>query len=205
MTPQLTINLFRVLFVVFAASIGFMVSETLFPSRWIGAAAGAVFGLTIVLADRLLKGVSLRLFSSVTFGLLMGTLCARLLIASDVLRDVRPDTQWVISLAIYSASAYLGAMLAVRSNRQDFSLIIPYVRFRESAVQEAPLIIDSNVVIDGRIPEICATGFLSSALVVPRFILDQLQELSDSNEPLKRDRGRRALALLEQMQRNPNL
>src|ERR1700712_1717859 len=111
MTPLLTINLFRVLFVVFAAFIGAMVSETLFPSRWLGAAAGAVFGLSIVLADRLLKGASLRLFSSASFGLLMGTLCARLLLASDVLRDVRPDVQWVVSLATYSASAYLGTML----------------------------------------------------------------------------------------------
>jgi len=205
MTPLLTINLFRVLFVVFAAFIGTMVSETIFPNRWLGAAAGAVFGLSIVLADRLLKGLSLRLFSSATFGLLMGTICARLLLASEVLRDVRPDTQWVISLGVYSACAYLGAMLAVRSNRQDFSLIIPYVRFRESAVQEAPLIIDSNIIIDGRIADICATGFLSSTLVVPRFILDELQQLADSGDPLKRERGRRALARLQQMQKSPAL
>jgi uncharacterized protein YacL len=96
-------------------------------------------------------------------------------------------------------------MLAIRSSRQDFSLIIPYVRFREASVQDAPLLLDSNIIIDGRLPELCATGFLSSSLVVPRFILEELQTLADSADPLKRERGRRALTQLQEMQRNPAL
>lgn len=205
MTPLLTINLIRTLFIAFSAYIGAMVGEVLFPNRWLGAAAGLAFGLGVVLADRLLKGVSLRLFSSATFGLLMGTICARLFFASDILRDVKPEHQWVISLAVYAGCAYLGAMLAVRSNRQDFSLIIPYVRFRQTAVQDAPLLLDSNIIIDGRITEICATGFLSSSLIVPRFVLEELQRLADSSDTLKRERGRRALDRLQQMQRQPGL
>lgn len=204
MTPLLTINLIRVLFVVFTTVVGVMVGEGQAHAA-AGGAAGAAFGLCIVLADRLLKGVSLRLFSSASFGLLMGTIFARLLLASDVLRDVGPDGQWLASLAIYTACAYLGTMLAVRSNRQDFSLIIPYVQFRESKGQDAPLLIDSNIIIDGRIAEICATGFLSSTLVVPRFILEELQLLADAADPLKRERGKRALERLQQMQRDPAL
>jgi uncharacterized protein YacL len=202
MPPLLTINLIRALFVAFTTVIGVMVGEA---HPWLGGAAGAAFGLCIVLADRLLKGVSLRLFSSASFGLLMGLIFSRLLLASDVLKDVHPDTRWIVSLATYAACAYLGTMLAVRSNRQDFSLIIPYVRFRESAGQEAPLIIDSNIIVDGRVAEICATGFLSTSLVVPRFILEELQRLADSTDPLKRERGKRALERLQQMQRDPSL
>lgn len=201
MTPLLTINLIRALFVAFTAVVGLMVGEA---HPWLGGAAGAAFGLCIVLADRLLKGVSLRLFSSASFGLLMGLIFSRLLLASNVLLHV-PDEQWMISLAVYAACAYLGTMLAVRSNRQDFSLIIPYVRFRESAGQEAPLLIDSNIIVDGRIAEICATGFLSTSLVVPRFILEELHRLADSTDPLKRERGKRALERLQQMQRDPAL
>jgi uncharacterized protein YacL len=204
MTPLLTINLFRVLFVAFTTVVGVMVAEGWW-SPWLGGAAGAVFGLCIVLADRLLKGVSLRLFSSASFGLLMGVIFSRLLLASDVLRDVRPDIKWIVGLAVYAACAYLGTMLAVRSNRQDFSLIIPYVRFRESAGQESPVIIDSNIIVDGRVAEICATGFLSSTLVVPRFILEELHRLADSAEPLKRERGKRALERLQQMQQDDSL
>jgi uncharacterized protein YacL len=105
----------------------------------------------------------------------------------------------------YATFGYLGMMLAMRSNRDEFALIVPYVRFRQTTVQEEPLLVDSSVIIDGRLPDLCATGFLSSSLVVPRFILDELQRLADSADPLKRERGRNALDRLEQMQRNPEL
>jgi uncharacterized protein YacL len=205
MTPQLTLNLLRALFVAFTTFLGWQTGEILFGRDWPGALAGAAFGLCIVLVDRLLKGISLRLFSSATFGLLMGTIFAHLLLASGVLREVRVDIQWICSLLVYATCAYLGTMLAIRSNRQDFSLLIPYVRFRETTVQDAPLLLDSNIIIDGRLPELCATGFLSSALVVPRFILEELQRLADSADPLKRERGRRALTQLQEMQRHPGL
>lgn len=204
-TPQLTINLIRALFVAFTTAIGVMVSESYVGNQWLGGALGAAFGLVVVLADRLLKGVSLRLFSSATFGLLMGTIFARLLLASDLLRDVGADVKWLVGLAIYAMCAYLGTMLAIRSNRQDFSLLIPYVRFRESALQEAPLLVDANIIIDGRLPEICATGFLSTSLIIPRFVLEELQRLADSSDAMKRQRGRRALEHLQQMQQNPRL
>ena len=167
--------------------------------------AGAVLGLLIVLADSLLKGISLRVFSSATFGLLVGVIFAKLLLASNVLRSTPDDWQWIASLITYATSAYFGMMLAMRSNRDEFSLIIPYVRFRQATVQDAPLVIDSNIVIDGRIAEICKTGFLSSSLIVPRFILHELQRLADSADPMKRERGRRALERLQQMQADPNL
>src|SRR5215213_8779604 len=116
MTPQLTINLLRALFVVFTTFIGWQTGEIIFGQNWPGALAGAAFGLAIVLADRLLKGVSLRIFSSATF--------AHLLLASGVLRDVGPEVQWICSLLVYATCAYLATMLAIRSNRQDFSLLI---------------------------------------------------------------------------------
>jgi uncharacterized protein YacL len=96
-------------------------------------------------------------------------------------------------------------MLAIRSNRDEFAVIIPYVRFRQATVHDTPLLIDSNVIIDGRIPAVCATGFLSSSLVVPRFVLEELQRLADSADPLKRERGRLALERLQRMQLDPNL
>ena len=69
--------------------------------------------------------------------------------------------RWTVGLSCTLTFGYLGMMLAIRSNRDEFSLIIPYVRFRESAVQDAPLLVDTNVIIDGRISAVCATGFLS--------------------------------------------
>ena len=201
MTPALTLNLLRVLFITFSAAVGASISSAVFGDAWPGLAGGAVLGLVVVLADRLLKGVSLRLFSSATFGLLLGLIFANLLLASDILHYQSETVQWAARLLVYVVFGYLGMMLAMRSSRDEFSLIIPYVRFAREATQHEPLVIDTNIIIDGRIADLCATGFLSRSLIVPRFILGELQLLADSHDPTKRERGRRGLEILNQLQR----
>ncbi|MDQ6765628.1 MAG: twitching motility protein PilT [Verrucomicrobiota bacterium] len=200
MTPLLTVNLLRGLFVTFCAAIGGIVGVELQDRAVPGVIVGIVFGLLVVLADRLLKGFSLRAFSSATFGLLLGLFFANLLVASEVLRYQSETTQWAARLVTYCTFGYLGMMLAMRSNRDEFSLIIPYVRFARETTQHEPLVVDTNVIIDGRIADLCSTGFLSRALIVPRFVLGELQSLADSREPVKRDRGRRGLEILNQLQ-----
>jgi uncharacterized protein YacL len=205
MTPNLTINLLRALFLTFTTCVGLMIGEEMLGSTVVGGMMGATLGLAVVLADRLLKGFSLRIFSSATLGLLVGFIFSKLLLSSKILAVAPPQTQWVCGLIVYAVFSYVGMMLAIRSNRDEFSVIIPYVRFRQATVQDAPLLIDSNIIIDGRLPDLCATGFLSSSLVVPRFVLDELQRLADSNDSLKRERGRLALERLQRMQLHPNL
>jgi uncharacterized protein YacL len=201
MTPQLTVNLLRVLFVTFCTTVGSLISSEALGNVFPGLPVGLVFGLLLVLIDRLLKGFSLRAFSSATLGLLLGLFFANLLLASEVLRYQSETTQWAARLIVYCAFGYLGTMLAMRSNRDEFSLIIPYVRFARETTQHEPLLIDTNVIIDGRIADLCATGFLSSSLVVPRFVLDELQTLADSRDGIKRERGRRGLDVLNRLQR----
>ncbi|MEP7071883.1 MAG: PIN domain-containing protein [Verrucomicrobiota bacterium] len=201
MTPLVTVNLLRILFVTFCAAIGALISAELLGGYLPGFIGGIVLGLLVVLADRLLKGISLRAFSSATFGLLLGLIFANLLSASDILRFQSEATQWAIRLVVYSIFGYLGMMLAMRSNRDEFSLIIPYVRFARESMDYEPLLLDTSVIIDGRIAELCATGFLSRSLIVPRYVLGELQALADSREPLKRERGRRGLEILNQLQR----
>jgi uncharacterized protein YacL len=199
-TPLLTVNLLRALFVTFCAVIGANISVALTENVWTGLVLGLLLGLGVVLIDRLLKGVSLRLFSSATFGLLIGLIFANLLMASQVLHYQSETVQWAARLVIYAIFGYLGMMLAMRSSRDEFSLIIPYVRFAREKTQHEPLVVDTNVIIDGRIADLCATGFLSSSLIVPRFILEELQTLADSHDPTKRERGRRGLEILNQLQ-----
>jgi len=205
MTPALTINLLRVLFVTFCAAIGANISSAFMGGSWPGLGLGILLGLIVVLIDRLLKGVSLRLFSSATFGLLLGWIFSHLLIASDILHYQSETVQWAARLLVYAIFGYLGMMLAMRSSRDEFSLIIPYVRFAREATQHEPLVVDTNVIIDGRIADLCATGFLSRSLIVPRFILDELQLLADSRDPLKRERGRRGLEILNQLRQARNI
>ena len=205
LTPSRTINLFRVLFVVFGFFVGMRVGDVIFDSLWVGGISGLIFGLGIVLIDRLLLGFSLRIFSAATLGLLLGLAASRLLMASDILRYTSDQTRWAIGLTIYAALGYLGTMLAMRSNRDEFSLLIPYVRFRRTGYEEAPVIIDTNILIDGRLMQVVASGFISSTLVVPRFVLDELQMLADSSDPLRRARGKRGLALLQKVRQQAGI
>ncbi len=201
MTPLLTVNLLRVLFITFCATIGGIISSEVQGDVWPGLIVGLLLGLITVLIDRLLKGFSLRAFSSATFGLLLGLVFANLLLASDVLHYQSETIQWTARLVAYAVFGYLGMMLAMRSNRDEFSLIIPYVRFTRETTQQEPILIDTNVIIDGRIADLCATGFLSRSLIVPRFILEEMQTLADSHDPTKRERGRRGLDILNELQR----
>ena len=205
MTPVLTVNLLRVLFVTFCGAIGGIMTSEIQGNYLPGIMIGLVFGLIIVLADRVLKGFTLRAFSSATFGLLLGLLFANLLTASDILRFQSDTVQWAARLVVYCTFGYLGMMLAMRSNRDEFSLIIPYVRFARETTQHEPLVVDTNIIIDGRIADLVATGFLSRALIVPRFVLGELQTLADSRDSIKRERGRRGLDILNQLQKSREL
>src|SRR5205814_1999572 len=197
----MTVSLLCMRLVTLCAAIGGMVTLETQGSPIPGILIAVVFALVIVLVDRLLKGFSLRAFSSATFGLLLGLLFATLLMASDILRYQSDTVQWAARLVVYSTFAYLGMMLAMRSSRDEFSLIIPYVRFARETTQHEPLVVDTNVIIDGRIADLCGTGFLSRSLVVPRFVLDELQTLADSRDAIKRERGRRGLEILNNLQR----
>jgi hypothetical protein len=195
----------RLLFVAFTAFLGSEIGAALWEMPKLGVCGGVAFGLAIVLTDRLLKGFSLRMFSSATFGLLLGFVSSRLLLASGILYKTSPDAQWFISLTVYATLGYVGMMLAMRSNRDEFSLIIPYIRFREQNAGDIPVLVDSNIILDGRLAELVATGFVSRTLIVPRFILEELQTLADSHDPARREKGRLALFRLQELQRDPAL
>ena len=203
MTPLSTINLLRTLFIVAAVLLGALIGEGRLNSPLLGAALGGLFSLVLVLTDRLLKGLTLRAFSSATFGLLLGLAFATLLRSSGVLRYEAEDTQWLISLLLYGAFGYLGTMLAIRANRDEFSLLIPYVRLSRQPEPEPPVLVDTNILIDGRVGAVVFAGFLPRSLVVPRFILEELQTLADSADPLRRERGRRGFDHLEALRRDP--
>jgi uncharacterized protein YacL len=165
-----------------------------------GAGFGALFAAAVVGIDLLLRNLTLRSFSAGTFGLMIGIFCAWL-VNSIPWNQGGEGRSGILQLAVYLGLGYMGTSLALRSNRQEFSLIIPYVRFRNEGIMRQPLLVDTNIIIDGRLPGICATGFLDGTLIVPRFVLDELHVLADSPDGMKRERGRRGLECLEELQR----
>jgi uncharacterized protein YacL len=96
-------------------------------------------------------------------------------------------------------------ILAMRSNKEDFSLIIPYVRFSPQNKPDNLLLLDTSVIIDGRIADLIEAKFLEGLIVVPRFVLKELQQVADSADAIKRARGRRGLEMLNRIQRNTSM
>jgi uncharacterized protein YacL len=108
-------------------------------------------------------------------------------------------TRWVIRLGLFLSFGYLGMVLAMRSNNDDFSLIIPYVRFKAQSHQENMIILDTSAIIDGRIADLLESRFVEGIVVVPRFVLNELQFIADSSDANRRARGRRGLDILSRI------
>ena len=159
-------------------------------------------GLLIAI-DHTLKGFSLRAFSSATFGLFLGMVMAWMVDRTELFIYADEKTRWVIRLGLFLSFGYLGMILAMRSNKEDFSLIIPYVRFKSQSKPENVLVLDTSVIIDGRIADLIEARFIEGTLVVPRFVLRELQVIADSSDPVRRDRGRRGLEMLNRLRQNP--
>lgn len=207
MPPRTVINTVRAIFLLLCALLGMSVSSTGGAgdlNHFTTAVLGLSFGGLVIGLDILLRNLTIRSFSAGTFGLMIGIFCAWLITNIPWAQSDDGRTSWV-KLALYLALGYIGTALSLRSNRQEFSLIIPYVRFRNEGIIQQPLLVDTNIIIDGRLPGICATGFLGGTLIVPRFVLDELHVLADSLETVKRDRGRRGLECLEELKRAPGL
>ena len=121
---------------------------------------GFGFGWLMIAVDEMLKGFSLRAFSATTFGLLLGTVVALLIDHSGLFEnaDEKPD-RWLIRLGLFLSFSYIGIVLAMRSNKEDFSLIIPYVRFAPQNKPDNLLLLDTSVIIDGRIADLIEAKF----------------------------------------------
>jgi uncharacterized protein YacL len=172
-------------------------------SAMIGMAIGFGFGWLMIAIDEMLKGFSLRAFSATTFGLLLGMVVALLIDRSGLFENVEEKpTRWLIRLGLFLSFSYIGIVLAMRSNKEDFSLIIPYVRFAPQNKPDNLLLLDTSAIIDGRIADLIEANFVEGLIVVPRFVLNELQQIADSSDPIKRARGRRGLEMLNRIQRN---
>lgn len=169
------------------------------------------FGLVVVVLDVATPNKKLAQVFGIYLGIVAGLVGT---VAIGVLLDLvaeswslQPGTLQrayfdLFKLAIGITLCYL-AVSIVLTTKDDLRLVIPYVEFAKQVRGVRPLLLDTSVLIDGRIVGMCDTGVLDAPLVVPQFVIDELQQLSDSSDKLKRDRGRRGLGVVTKLQQNP--
>ena len=169
--------------------------------------AALVIGFSI---DLLVRKKNLAALAGILFGLLVGMLIGLgfnyvLEFVYDVygvtsLRASLEPLKWLINVLC----CYL-AITFIMQTKDDFRFIIPYVEFSKQTKGSCPLVLDTSVIIDGRIADIAATRILNAPLIVPRFVLNELQNIADSADRMRRTRGRRGLDVLNKMQSNHEL
>ncbi|MBI4353247.1 MAG: hypothetical protein HY593_04890 [Candidatus Omnitrophica bacterium] len=195
----------RVLFILISAVVGFQLGSAYqgYASVWglIGAWIGVGTAFVIVFLEHILGRVSLRGLSAAVFGLLMALIVSSLLNgAIDLVPHLEPGTAASIKVILVLVLSYLGIVFTMRG-RDEFNLVIPYIKFERQDQRDTLYLLDTSVIIDGRILDVCETRFIEGRLVVPRFVLKELQQVADSKDPLKRNRGRRGLDVLGKLRK----
>lgn len=181
---------------------------------WFGVAIALALFAIVLLIDVLTPNKKISSISAVMFGLLAGILATvaisavielalRVWLPDKAILAIQPIIN-IIKPLLGVALCYLG-ITTILQTQDDFRLVIPYVEFAKQIRGTKPLLLDSSAVIDARIADIAATGLLQAPLIVPRFVVVELQQLADSADRLKRTRGRRGLDVVSRLQRSGTL
>ncbi|MBU6413913.1 MAG: PIN/TRAM domain-containing protein [Planctomycetes bacterium] len=174
-------------------------------SWYITIGVAAAIAALVVAVDVFTPTKKISTLFSVFFGLLGATLATAaigfvidLLAASYEIKA--PELIGTTKVLVGIALAYL-AISVVLQTQDDFRLVIPYVEFAKQLRGPRPLLLDTSALIDGRMVEVAQTGLMQSTVVVPRFVINELQVLADSADRGKRARGRRGLDMIAKLQR----
>lgn len=165
-----------------------------------------LLAVAVILFDVLTPRKRLDTISAVYFGLIIGlflTYVLQLALSSVLPHPNSPAAQW-IPLVLGSMLCYTCISLLIQT-KDDFRFIIPYVEFSKEVKGLKPLVLDTSVVIDGRIADVIETQVFDTQLIMPRFVIAELQGIADSSDKLRRGRGRRGLDILNQLRNNPKV
>jgi uncharacterized protein YacL len=205
----MTAWMMRVLFLLACAGIGLRFSGE--NNHLMGIVIGLVCALIIIGLEFVLSKRPIQSIGAIVFGLITGSIIAILFNYILQLANVPAignlsarDQQLLITLSLAVASCYLCVMVIYRT-RDRFRFIIPYVEFQKEEKGARPVMIDTSAVIDGRLAELCETRLFDTTLIIPKFVLQELQHVADSADRLRRNRGRRGLEMLQRLQRDERL
>lgn len=197
----MTLLFIRLLFVTGMVFVGYQVGGGIYSAASTGGIIGGGISLAIIFSEIGMRRISVRGLSSAVFGLILGLIMSRLISEAFNLLGLPRENLTLIRTTMTLIFCYLGMAVAIRG-KDEFNIIIPYVRLSRQDQAEAMIVIDTSAIIDGRIVDICKTKFIDGKFVVPRFVLKELQQIADSSDSIKRQRGRRGLEVLNTIQKD---
>jgi uncharacterized protein YacL len=187
-----------------SAIINTSLSDTATTVPWIVFAGIMTLAVAVVIADIYAPKKKIDTISAIYFGVLIGVLLTYVLwIAVQPLLEQSFNGR-AIQLVIALLLCYICTSVLLQT-KDDFRFLIPYVEFVREVKGFKPLVLDTSVVIDGRIADLVGTGVFDNQLIMPRFALSELQAIADSSDKLRRTRGRRGLDVLNRMRADDNV
>jgi len=214
----------RLLLVLFASASGYFIILKIVGSKlaYAGIISGLLIAIIAILFEERVRKTPLRIVAGGAIGLIAGLIVANLLTYPLTSFSILNDRYLELAAYLFTNSVvgYIGLSIGMKKGDEleGFSLIrhnkeetqapaaAPAPLGSEPEVATNPgILLDTSVIIDGRIAEVCDTGFLESKITVPQFVLHELQYIADSSDPIKRTRGKRGLDILQQIQSNPRM
>lgn len=204
-------SIIRAVFILVVASLATRLAQLYGGTNFTGPAfafAGVmIVALAVLVIDLLIPRKRIQTITAVYFGLVVGLLLSQLLqtaieptlqmlVPKEQSVDIRPVILGLLTVMV----CYICVSLLLQT-KDDFRFIIPYVEFSREVKGARPLVLDTSVVIDGRIADVAEARLLDQPLLVPRFVLHELQGIADSSDKLRRNRGRRGLDILNKLQK----
>ncbi|MHC4605490.1 MAG: PIN domain-containing protein [Planctomycetota bacterium] len=207
----------RAIFLLLSVGIGWFIGD-----HYDEPVQGALYGVAVAAAAILLENAFSRRFigimSVLLLGLLAGFVLSHLLISALYLIPVFRDAVFQEALSMeqrdpfiqiyveFSITFFLTflSVIAILHTKDEFKFVIPFVELKREGQVGRPMLLDTSVIIDGRIADVVDTRIIDTPIVVPRFVLQELQQVADSSDKVKRNRGRRGLDILHRMQKDKN-
>lgn len=202
----------RCVFLMLAITLGFhLLNSPLVTSYsswlpWLGFFSVMLVAAGVIIADVFIRRKRLDTITAIYFGTIIGLFLTYVfrVALTPLLEGLNDDVvQWV-QLALASVVCYTCISVLLQT-KDDFRFIIPYVEFAKEVKGLKPYVLDTSVVIDGRIADIVETRVIDNQLIMPQFVIAELQAVADSGDKLKRNRGRRGLDILNRLRGDPKV
>jgi uncharacterized protein YacL len=196
------LHIVRALFIGVCAVLGGAVGDHVYRQALLGVASGTGAGLVFVLLELAFTRRVASVVSTLMFGILVGCLVAYFLntVLDLVLPEVQPLARTYRNVGVTVVLSFL-SILTILHMKDDFKFVIPFVELKREGKGPKSLLLDTSVIIDGRIADVLDAKIVDAPIVVPRFVLHELQQVADSQDRLKRARGRRGLDVLNRLRK----